>query len=104
MAKVMVSLPEDLLAAIDAEARDSGRTRSGLLQHAARLYLAGNAARPPPGERPEVRAAMARARRTVARHGDKLSGDSTELIRAARDGRRGSGRRSTGRRRGSSEP
>jgi metal-responsive CopG/Arc/MetJ family transcriptional regulator len=32
MAKVMVSLPDALLAAIDAEARRRGTTRSGLLR------------------------------------------------------------------------
>lgn len=104
MSKVMVSLPEELLAAIDAEARASGRSRSGLLQYAARLYLAGNVATPSPGNRPEVRAAMARARRIVEQHGDQLSGDSTKFIRAARDARRGSGTRSTGRKRTRSEP
>lgn len=32
MAKVMVSLPDDLLASIDAEAARRGTTRSGLLR------------------------------------------------------------------------
>lgn len=33
MAKVMVSLPDDLLGALDAEAARRGTTRSGLLRH-----------------------------------------------------------------------
>ncbi len=33
MAKVMVSLPADLLASLDAEAGRRGTTRSGLLRH-----------------------------------------------------------------------
>ena len=35
MAKVMVSIPDELLARIDAEAKRQGTTRSGLLQQAA---------------------------------------------------------------------
>lgn len=36
MAKVMVSMPDELLARVDAEALRRGTTRSGLLQVAAR--------------------------------------------------------------------
>jgi hypothetical protein len=36
MAKVMVSLPDDLLGALDAEAKRRGTTRSALLQAGAR--------------------------------------------------------------------
>lgn len=39
MAKVMISLPEPLLAALDAEAERRQMTRSGLLQEAARREL-----------------------------------------------------------------
>jgi hypothetical protein len=39
MAKVMVSIPDDLLADIDRQARQRGTTRSGLLQDAARRML-----------------------------------------------------------------
>jgi hypothetical protein len=39
MAKVMVSIPDELLAQIDAEARRQGTTRSGLLQQAARSEI-----------------------------------------------------------------
>jgi hypothetical protein len=39
MAKVMISVPDDLLARIDAEARSRGTTRSGLLQRAAAAEL-----------------------------------------------------------------
>lgn len=39
MAKVMVSLPDDLLAEIDAAARFRSTTRSGLLAEAARKEL-----------------------------------------------------------------
>lgn len=83
----MVSLPDALLHRIDKEARASGRNRSGLLQHAMRLYLAGSLGRTPPGERPEVRDAMARADAVRARVKKTRSEDSTTLIRAARDAR-----------------
>lgn len=39
MAKVMVSMPDRLLAALDAEAERRRTTRSGLLQDAARREL-----------------------------------------------------------------
>lgn len=39
MAKVMVSLPDDLLAEIDAAARRRSTTRSGLLAEAARREI-----------------------------------------------------------------
>ena len=38
-ARVNISLPEDLLAAIDRRAKQAGYTRSGLLAHAAREIL-----------------------------------------------------------------
>ena len=62
MAKVMLSLPEDLLAEIDRMAEETGRSRSGLLQYIARLYLLAEAGRRPPGEEPEVREVLRRAR------------------------------------------
>ena len=37
--KVMVSIPDDLLARIDAGAAERGETRSGFLQEAARMRL-----------------------------------------------------------------
>ncbi|MBN8868796.1 MAG: ribbon-helix-helix protein, CopG family [Solirubrobacterales bacterium] len=39
MAKVMVSIPDELLARIDAEAKRQGTSRSGLLQQAARTEI-----------------------------------------------------------------
>ena len=39
MAKVMVSIPNDLLAEIDAEANRQGTSRSALLQKAARTEI-----------------------------------------------------------------
>jgi metal-responsive CopG/Arc/MetJ family transcriptional regulator len=39
MAKVMVSIPDELLKQIDAEAQRQGTTRSGLLQQAAKREI-----------------------------------------------------------------
>lgn len=44
VAKVMVSLPDDLLAALDAEAARRGMTRSGLLRDLADRSLRGRGA------------------------------------------------------------
>lgn len=45
MAKVMVSLPDDLLLAVDAEASRRGMTRSGLLRDLAEESLRRRTAR-----------------------------------------------------------
>jgi metal-responsive CopG/Arc/MetJ family transcriptional regulator len=39
MAKVMVSLPDDLLSAVDAEARRAGTTRSAIMREFAGIAL-----------------------------------------------------------------
>lgn len=39
MAKVMISIPDDLLVELDFEARRQGTSRSGLLQRAARREI-----------------------------------------------------------------
>jgi metal-responsive CopG/Arc/MetJ family transcriptional regulator len=83
MAKVMVSLPEDLLAEIDRVAKETGRTRSGLIQQVWRLYTAGKLARVAPGDKPGVREAWDKARASMK--GVSLGKDSTEIIREARD-------------------
>lgn len=40
MAKVMISLPDQLLDALDTAAADRSSSRSGLIRDAVRLYLA----------------------------------------------------------------
>jgi hypothetical protein len=77
MAKVMISLPDDLLARIDDEAGRAGKTRSGFLQDAARRALG----------RPDTEsfdAALARSRMRFASAG---SFDSADMIRRDRDRR-----------------
>lgn len=80
MAKVMISVPDDLLERIDAAARDGGRSRSGLLQHIARIYLAGELVKVPPGKRPEVRRAMERVRELRSQRSDDHDPRPTEQI------------------------
>jgi metal-responsive CopG/Arc/MetJ family transcriptional regulator len=78
MAKVMVSLPDELLHRIDAEARRRATTRSGFLQEAAARAL----------DRSEPEAmgrAIDRTRELVAKA--QLQGDSAALVREER-GRR----------------
>lgn len=88
MAKVMVSVPDELLERLDAAARESGRTRSGLLQHIARIYLAGELAKLPPGQREEVRKAMERVRELGRIRRDVDPRPSEEILRELRHGGR----------------
>jgi hypothetical protein len=78
MSKVMVSLPADLLAEIDAEAKRRSTSRSALIAEAARRELA----RPSPDA---VEAAIRRSQRRFAGSG---SFEAADLIRADRDTRR----------------
>lgn len=77
MAKVMVSLPDDVLARIDAEAERRGTTRSALLREAVLRELG----RPDPVT---LEAAVARSRVRFASAGRF---DAAALIRAERDAR-----------------
>jgi predicted transcriptional regulator len=78
MAKVMVSLPEDLLARIDQEAERRAVSRSALLAEAARRELS----RPDPAR---VAEAIVRSERRFARAG---SFDAADLVQADRHIRR----------------
>lgn len=79
MAKVMVSIPDDLLEQIDRAARSRGVSRSALLQGAARRDLEA-------GRGEEIRAALTDGRALVQGL-DLPPLDSTALIRADRDTR-----------------
>jgi metal-responsive CopG/Arc/MetJ family transcriptional regulator len=75
MKKVLVSMPDELLEAIDAAVARRLTTRSAFLRSAARDALA----RPDPVA---IRAAVGRARAAIAGLG---AFESEELIRAERD-------------------
>lgn len=78
MSKVMISLPEDLLRRLDAEARRRSLSRSGLLAVAIRRELT----QPDPEA---VGAAIARSEKRFQTAG---SFDAADLVRADRDTRR----------------
>ena len=75
MSRVMVSLPEDLLAALDEEARRRSTSRSALLATAARRELARR-------DPDHVAAAIARSEARFERAG---SFESSALLRQDRD-------------------
>ena len=77
MSKVMVSLPADLLARLDEEAKRRATSRSALLALAARRELDRRDAQ-------SVAAAIARSRRRFRSSG---SFDSAEVVRADREAR-----------------
>lgn len=77
MAKVMVSLPDDLLAAIDDEVRRRNGSRSALLATAARNELSRR-------DPEAIRAAVARSRQRFAEVG---TFDGAAAVREMRDGR-----------------
>lgn len=79
-----MSVPEELLAEIDRVAKETGRTRSGLIQYVTRLYLIDRSTRPP-RDRPGVMPALERAQEA----GRALPSDIdwTAEIRRLRDSR-----------------
>jgi metal-responsive CopG/Arc/MetJ family transcriptional regulator len=78
MAKVMISLQDELLAAIDAEAERRSTSRSALLATAARHELLRRDPR-------AIEEALARSEERFRRAG---SFDAGELVRRDRDARR----------------
>lgn len=80
MAKVMISIPDALLEAVDQAAKERGDTRSRYVQRALRARLL--AAVPTPESR---RAAVQRAQEIFARYPDPGGLNSVETIRAERD-------------------
>jgi len=83
MAKVLVSIPDELLEALDAAVARRLTTRSAFLRTAIRAQLAG----PDPVA---IRTAVGRGRAAIARLGAFESG---QLIRAERDARGAAARR-----------
>jgi metal-responsive CopG/Arc/MetJ family transcriptional regulator len=76
VAKVMISMPDDLLDRLDAQARANRETRSGFLRRLAEHELEGTLA----AERDEVEALLAKA---LVPEG--LGGDAARLIREDRE-------------------
>jgi hypothetical protein len=83
MSKVLISIPDELLADIDREASARGDSRSGFLQTAARRELG----RP---SRARIEAALARGRKALE---DVGAFESADVIREDRDARDAADRR-----------
>jgi metal-responsive CopG/Arc/MetJ family transcriptional regulator len=86
VAKVNISLPDELLAWIDAEAQELDLTRSGLIQEASVRYIASvKGDRESEVRRLRVEAAMKRMKEIGA--GMELVGDidTVKLVHEARD-------------------
>lgn len=75
MSKVMVSLPDDLLELVDAEAKKRATSRSALLAEALRREL----------ERRDIDAVNAAIARSQRRFSDAGSFESADVVRSARD-------------------
>jgi hypothetical protein len=83
VAKVLISMEDALLVALDSRAREGGLTRSGYL---ARLVRGDLAARRGPGADPAVAAAVAKIRQLFREHpgdGEDVAG----TVRRMRDER-----------------
>ena len=78
MAKVLISLPDDLLERIDREAKARGSNRSRFLQEAARGHLGWPSAE-------TLGAALKRGREALAGVGSFESADLVREQRMARD-------------------
>lgn len=76
VAKVMISIPDNLLERLDAQARANRETRSGLLQRLVEQDLEADLAR----RREEVEELLGKA---TVRGG--MGGDATKLIREDRE-------------------
>ena len=89
MTKLNISMPQELLNEIDAEAVELGLSRSGLIQEAsARYIVAARADRESEARRLKIEAAAERMRRIGAEF--ELTGDTAQLVaeaRAAEDAR-----------------
>jgi len=82
MAKVLVSMDEELLARLDRAARRLGLSRSAYLTRLVTRDLGEDSG---PGRDPAVRKALAALDRLFAEN--PSSGDPTEIIRKMRDSR-----------------
>jgi metal-responsive CopG/Arc/MetJ family transcriptional regulator len=84
MAKVNVSLPDELLLAVDTLAEELGRSRSGLVQEATARYVAAMAEERADEQRKRgIAAAMADARDLAG--SVRPGADTTSVIRRDRD-------------------
>lgn len=79
VAKVMISIPDELLERLDLRAREVGETRSGLLQRLAEQELEDGER----GRRAEAKRLMAKIERTFT--DDEAPFDAAQLVREDRE-------------------
>ena len=87
MAKVMLSLPQELLKEIDQSAMAEHRSRSEFVREAVRSYLEEKRSSPRPIDNPRVKSAY----QHIISHPIRWSGnlDSTQILREMRNQRYG---------------
>lgn len=83
--KIMISMPEELLAEIDKAAAEENRSRSEFLRKAARLYLEVRKTQATPGQDLRVQKAIA-IQDALARQDILSKWDSTAETRKLREG------------------
>jgi metal-responsive CopG/Arc/MetJ family transcriptional regulator len=79
VAKVMISIPDDLLDRLDARAREAGETRSGLLRRLAEREVQAAEER----QREEIRRLLDQIRSLP--EGDNAHIDAAQLVREDRE-------------------
>ena len=79
MAKVMISLPEELLKVLDDAARDASKSRSRLIRDAIRLYIASG--RPTPDRSTVIQQIR------ESKKGIRLEAAPEVIVRRGRDSR-----------------
>lgn len=94
MTKLNISMPQELLAEIDAEAGELGLTRSGLIQEAAARYIAG-ARGDREAERTRLRVESAASRMRAIGERCGLTGDAAQIVAEMRGRAAGAGRPAT---------
>ena len=85
-AKIMVSIPEEMIADLDQAAKQEHRSRSEFIREAVRLYIRVNKSRSIPVQAPQVREAIA-VQDALAAADTARDWDGTYEIRKWRDRR-----------------
>jgi len=85
-AKIMVSIPEEMVADLDQAAKQEHRSRSEFVREAVRLYIRVSKSQSIPGQAPQVREAIA-VQNALAAADTARDWDGTYEIRKWRDRR-----------------
>jgi CopG family transcriptional regulator/antitoxin EndoAI len=85
-AKIMISIPDEMLSELDQTAKEDHRSRSEFIREAVRLFLHVRKSHPIPGQAPRIRKAIA-IQDALAAVDTAKDWDGTYEIRKWRDGR-----------------